>query len=345
MEERTYRLNGTRTKSVAVAVLGSLFGLFILDMFLFEPIPNGTLLINMIIVVLLSVGIGVLVYFLHKDRFLKLCEDGIDHISGKNVTHYSFEDFLGTNVVKHSIYGIFTATYNYYNGIYTGPSRYIKFHVPGSENKSVQINCSALKADQFDEMIAYLSKNEFEQAEKTEAVESYFETEKLFEIPKQTIIMKNKSAALTVNAIIIIAAILLEILFIVIFKESILTLIIICLVTALVAGAVIALRIKSFNKFRNQVPEKITLDNYTLAVDGRTFPTERTIKVVMTPPSYDTKDRVLLITTNDKSVASYNFARLKKTDEAMSYPDYPSLYNNIKLWCLQRNISFMASLN
>ena len=334
MEERSYRINGTKARSILAASLGSLFGLFVLDMFIFEPIPNGTLLINMIIVVLLSAGIGVLVNFLHKDKFLKLCEGGIDHINGKNVTHYSFEDFLGTNVVKHST-----------NGIYTGTSRYIKFHVPGSENKSVQINCSALKADQFDEMIAYLSKNEFEQAEKTEAVESYFETEKLFEIPKQTIIKKNKSAALTVNAIIIIAAIILEILFIVIFKESILTLIIVCLVTALLAGAVIALRIRSFNKFRDQVPEKITLDNYTLAVDGRTFPTERTIKVVMTPPSYDTKDRVLLITTNDKSVASYNFARLKKTDEAMSYPDYPSLYNNIKLWCLQRNISFMASLN
>ena len=334
MEERSYRINGTKARSILAASLGSLFGLFVLDMFIFEPIPNGTLLINMIIVVLLSAGIGVLVNFLHKDKFLKLCEGGIDHINGKNVTHYSFEDFLGTNVVKHST-----------NGIYTGTSRYIKFHVPGSENKSVQINCSALKADQFDEMIAYLSKNEFEQAEKTEAVASYFETEKLFEIPKQTIIKKNKSAALTVNAIIIIAAIILEILFIVIFKESILTLIIVCLVTALVAGAVIALRIRSFNKFRDQVPEKITLDNYTLAVDGRTFPTERTIKVVMTPPSYDTKDRLLLITTNDKSVATFNFAKLNKNDEGMSYPDYPSLYNNVKLWCLQRNISFMASLS
>lgn len=334
MEERTYRLNGTRTKSVAVAVLGSLFGLFILDMFLFEPIPNGTLLINMIIVVLLSAGIGVLVYFLHKDRFLKLCEDGIDHISGKNVTHYSFEDFLGTNVIKHST-----------NGVYTGTTRYVKLHVPGTENRNVQINCSALKPDQFDEMIAYLSKNEFEQAEKTEAAANYFDTEKLFEIPKQTIISKNMSSAVTVNIIIAVAAVILELLFITTLKDTILTMIIVCLITALIVGAVIAIRVKLFNKFRDQVPEKITLDNYTLAVDGRTFPSERTIKVVMTPPSYDTKDRVLLITTNDKSVASYNFARLKKTDEAMSYPDYPSLYNNIKLWCLQRNISFMASLN
>ena len=334
MEERTYRLNGTRTKSVAVAVLGSLFGLFILDMFLFEPIPNGTLLINMIIVVLLSAGIGVLVYFLHKDRFLKLCEDGIDHISGKNVTHYSFEDFLGTNVIKHST-----------NGVYTGTTRYVKLHVPGTENRNVQINCSALKPDQFDEMIAYLSKNEFEQAEKTEAAANYFDTEKLFEIPKQTIISKNMSSAVTVNIIIAVAAVILELLFITTLKDTILTMIIVCLITALIVGAVIAIRVKLFNKFRDQVPEKITLDNYTLAVDGRTFPSERTIKVVMTPPSYDMKDRVLLITTNDKSVASYNFARLKKTDEAMSYPDYPSLYSNIKLWCLQRNISFMASLN
>lgn len=334
MEERSYRINGTKARSILAASLGSLFGLFVLDMFIFEPIPNGTLLINMIIVVLLSAGIGVLVNFLHKDKFLKLCEGGIDHISGKNVTHYSFEDFLGTNVIKHST-----------NGVYTGTTRYVKLHVPGSENKSVQINCSALKADQFDEMIAYLSKNEFEQAEKTEAVESYFETEKLFEIPKQTIISKNMSSAVTVNIIIAVAAVILELLFITTLKDTILTMIIVCLITALIVGAVIAIRVKLFNKFRDQVPEKITLDNYTLAVDGRTFPSERTIKVVMTPPSYDTKDRVLLITTNDKSVASYNFARLKKTDEAMSYPDYPSLYNNIKLWCLQRNISFMASLN
>ena len=95
MEERSYRINGTKARSILAASLGSLFGLFVLDMFIFEPIPNGTLLINMIIVVLLSAGIGVLVNFLHKDKFLKLCEGGIDHISGKNVTHYSFEDFLG----------------------------------------------------------------------------------------------------------------------------------------------------------------------------------------------------------------------------------------------------------
>ena len=345
MEERSYRINGTKARSILAASLGSLFGLFVLDMFIFEPIPNGTLLINMIIVVLLSAGIGVLVNFLHKDKFLKLCECGIDHINVKNVTHYSFEDFLGTNVVKHSTNGIYTGTSNYTNGIYTGTSRYIKFHVPGSENKSVQINCSALKADQFDEMIAYLSKNEFEQAEKTEAVANYFDTEKLFEIPKQTIISKNMASAVTVNIIIAVAAVILELLFITTLKDTILTMIIVCLITALIVGAVIAIRVKLFNKFRDQVPEKITLDNYTLAVDGRTFPSERTIKVVMTPPSYDTKDRVLLITTNDKSVASYNFARLKKTDEAMSYPDYPSLYNNVKLWCLQRNISFMASLS
>ncbi len=250
------------------------------------------------------------------------------------MTHYSFEDFLGTNVIKHST-----------NGVYTGTTRYVKLHVPGTENRNVQINCSALKPDQFDEMIAYLSKNEFEQAEETEAAANYFDTEKLFEIPKQTIISKNMSSAVTVNIIIAVAAVILELLFITTLKDTILTMIIVCLITALIVGAVIAIRVKLFNKFRDQVPEKITLDNYTLAVDGRTFPSERTIKVVMTPPSYDTKDRVLLITTNDKSVASYNFARLKKTDEAMSYPDYPSLYNNIKLWCLQRNISFMASLN
>ena len=334
MEEKTYKLNGSRIRSVVCTVLGALFGFFILDMFIFEPIPNGTLVINLIGVILLSAALGALVFFCHTDKALRLCENGIDHISGKKETHYSFEDFLGTNVVKHST-----------NGIYTGTSRYIRFHVPGTENKNIQINCSALKPAQFDEMISYLSKNEFKNAEKTEALDNIFETEKIFEIPKQTIISKNKSSALLANAIIIIIAVILEIFFIYLFKESVLTMILVCLILALIAGAVVAIRVKQFNKFRDQVPEKITIDDHTLAVDGRTFPVERTIKVVMTPPTYDIKERVLLITSNDKSVAKYSFAKFDNSKPEMSYPDYPSLYNNVKLWCLQRDISFMASLS
>lgn len=334
MEDKIYKLNGSRAKSVVCAVFASLVVLFVADMLLLEPIPNGTFLINMIGVVILSAGIGVLVFFCHSDKSLRLCENGIDHIVGKKETHFNFEDFLGTHVVRNST-----------NGIYTGSTRYIRLHVPGTENKNVQIDCSALKADQFDEMISFLSKNEFKQAENTEAFDNIFDTEKLFEIPKQTIVNKNKTAALLINAVIIIVAVLLEVFVIRISKDNILTMIILCLVFALIAGAVITIRIKQFSKFRDQVPEKITIDNYTLAVDGRTFPAERTIKVVMTPPTYNTKERLLLITSNDKTVARYSFAKLNEARPEMSYPDYPSLYNNIKLWCLQRDISFMASVS
>lgn len=334
MEEKIYKLNGSKAKSVICSVLVSLLGLFILDMVIFEPIPNGTLPINIVGVVLVSAGIGALVFFVHKDASLKICENGIDHFVGNKETHYTFSDFLGTNVIKHST-----------NGIYTGTSRYMKFHVPGTENKSVQINCTALKPDQFDELISHLSKNEFKQAENKEALDDLFEKEMLFEIPKETIISKNKSKDLLVNVVVIAVAVILEIFMFLAFKSvSILTTVLLCVIIALITGVVIAIRIKQFNKFRNQVPEKITIDNYTLAVDGRTFPAERTVKIVMTPVSYDTKDRVLLITTNDKTVAKYNFARLNNSDPSVSYPDYPSLYNNIKLWCLQRDINFMASL-
>lgn len=335
MEEKIYKLNSGKVKAVICAVLGSLIGFFILDMFIFQPVPNGTLPLNLAGVVLLSAGIGVLVFFAHRDASIKICENGIDHLVGKKETHYSFSDFLGTNVIKHST-----------NGIYTGTTRYMKFHVPGTDGKTVQINCSGLKPAEFDELISYLSKNEFKQAENKEAYDDIFETEKLFEIPKDTIIRKNKRKDLLVNVVVIVAAVVLELFMVLAFREiSILTTILVCMIVALVTGVVIALRVKQFKKFRNQVPEKITIDNYTLAVDGRTFPSERTIKVVMTPVSYDTKDRVLLITTNDKTVAKYNFARLNNADPDVSYPDYPSLYNNIKLWCLQRDISFMASLS
>ena len=334
MEERTYKLNGSRARSVIAVAAGTLFGSFILDMFIFQPIPNGTLPVNIVGIILFTAAIGTLVFFCHKDKSLRLCENGIDHIVGKKETHYSFEDFLGTKVIR-----------NHTNGVYTGTTRFVNFHVPGTENKKVQINCSALKSAQFDEMISYLSKNEFKQAENKEALDDLFDVEMLFDIPKETIVKKNKSAATLINAVIIIVAVILELLFIVMLKETVLTMILVCLAVALVAGVVIAIRVKQFNRFRDQVPGKITIDSHTLAVDGRTFPVERTIKIVMTPPSYDIKERLLLITSNDKSVARYSFARLDQSRPEMSYPDYPSLYNNIKLWCLQRDISFMASLS
>ena len=334
MEDKIYKLNGSRARSVIASVIATLCGALVLDMIIFQPIPNGTLVLNLILVFLVAAALGTLVFFIHKDKSLRLCENGIDHIVGKKETHYSFEDFLGTNVIR-----------NHTNGIYTGTTRFINFHVPGSENKKVKIDCSALKAAQFDEMISYLSKNEFKQAENKEALDDIFDVEMLFDIPKETIIKKNKSASMLINVVIAIVAVVLELLFIVMLRETILTMILVCLVIALITGAVIAIRIKQFNKFRDQVPEKITIDNHTLAVDGRTFPVERTVKIVMTPPSYDTKERLILITSNDKSVATYSFAKLDQSRPEMSYPDYPSLYNNIKLWCLQRDINFMASLS
>ena len=334
MEEKTYALNPGRIKTTVIAFIVMLLGSSILDLIIFQPIPNGTLPVNIAGVVLLSAVIGVLVFFINKEAYLKICENGVDHIVGKKEAHYPFADFLGVNVIKHST-----------NGIYTGTTRYMKFRVPGKDDKTVNINCSRLKAAQFDEIVAHLSKNEFAQSESKEELENLFDTEKLFDIPKETIIKKNKSKSLLVNVVVIVTAIILELVMYFACREiSILTAILVCAVIAVITGVVIALRVKMFAKFRNQVPERITIDNYTLAVDGRTFPAERTIKVVMTLPNDDTKDRILLITTNDKTVARYSFARLNNMDPAESYSEYSKLYSMIKYWCLQRDISFMASL-
>lgn len=334
MEEKIFNISGSRIKSVIVCFISSLFLLFIFDMIIFKPIPNDTVAVNMILVAVLSVAFAVLAFFLHKDEAIKLCDTGIDYIVGNKTTHYDFKDFLGTKVIKNS-----------YNGITTGYTRHINLHVPGSDNKTTYIDCSHLKAEQFDELIASLSKNDFEQSENKSASEDYFNVEQLFEIPKQTIVNKNKGRSLAVNAVVIVAAIIFIAFIIISFQDQLTTMILISLLFALTAGVIVAIRVWQFKKFRNMVPEKITIDNYTLAVDGRTFSAEHTFKIVMTPPSYNTKDRLLIITSDDKTVAKYSFARLNHNNPSLSYPDYPTLYNNIKLWSLQRNINFMASLS
>ncbi len=334
MEEKIFNISGSRIKSVIVCFISSLFLLFIFDMIIFKPIPNDTVAVNMILVAVLSVAFAVLAFFLHKDEAIKLCDTGIDYIVGNKTTHYDFKDFLGTKVIKNS-----------YNGITTGYTRHINLHVPGSDNKTTYIDCSYLKAEQFDELIASLSKNDFEQSENKQASEDYFNVEQLFEIPKQTIVSKNRAKSNLANAVIIVCAVILIAFFIILFYDQLSVMILITLIIALLTGLIVAVRVWQFKKFRNMIPEKITIDNYTLAVDGRTFSAEHTFKIVMTPPSYDTKDRILVITCDDKTVAKYSFARLNNSKPAMSYPDYPRLYNNIKLWCLQRNKNFMASLS
>lgn len=333
MQEKTYRLNGKKIPTSILAFFASGFLLFVFDMFIFKPIPNDTFAINMVIVAILTIGITILTFFLHKDRFIKVCADGIDVIAGKDTRHYDFADFEGTDVVKH-----------YTNGIYTNTTRHIKLNYR-EKNKILSVNCSALKPAEFDELISYLSKNEFEQAEKTEATERYFDNEKYFDINKDELCArKKKNSTILIVTTLVIAVVLAVFFLAVIFSVSPAIAIVFALVTAIIAGAVTALAVRSLKKYPDSVPSKITIDNYIIGIDGLTIDREKVVKIVMTPIKYNDKDRTLEIFMRDGTKHKYNFGKLTDSDKT-TYTDYPSLYNNIKLWCLQRNISFMASLS
>ena len=120
----------------------------------------------------------------------------------------------------------------------------------------------------------------------------------------------------------------------------------ISVITALLAGLTIALILRALSKTISCVPSRITIDNYNLGIDGKTIDKDKTTKIVMTPPNYDTKDRELKIYMMDGTVHKFKFGRLNQSNPASgTYEDYSSLFSNIKLWSLQRNISFMASLD
>ena len=335
MEEKSYDLNSSKVRTVLLGYFVSFFILAFLDIVFLKPFSNGTFMINFIIVLILAAGISVLLFFIHKDIVIKICSGGVDYIKGDKVTHYSFADFEGTKVVR-----------NYYNGIYTGTSRYLHFH-DTEKNKTVTINCCSLKPEEFDELVAYMGKNEFEQAEKTEATERYFDNEKYFDINKEAIVSDFKSKKiLTVAVTGIIAVILVVLLIVVLWEVSIAITIAVSGIIAIAAGFVIGLLLRSVSRFPAKVPSRITIDSHNIAIDGKTFDKEKVARIIMTPSSYDTKDRELFITMTDGTKLKYNFGRLNKAKPTVgTYPDYASLFSNIKLWCLQRNISFMASLS
>ena len=333
MEEKSYRLNMKKIPSVLCMAFASFVLLFMLDMFIFKPIPNDTLVINLVFVILLTIGLSVLIFFTHKDRFIKINSSGIDVINGKKTQHFEFKDFEGTDVVKH-----------YMNGIYTNTTRSIKLR-DTEKNKVRSIDCSKLKPIEFDELIAYLGKTEFEQVEKTEATETYFDTEKYFEINKEQICAKRKSKNITTIVITLIVAVILAVFFFaVIFSVEPVIAVAGALLCAVIAGVVVAVIANSIKKFPASVPARITIDNYNLGIEGTTIDKDKAVKIVMTPPTYDSKDRVMEIFLSDGTKYKYNFGRLSGNNEG-TYADYPSLFSNVKLWCLQRNISFLASLS
>ena len=333
MEEKSYRLNMKKIPSVLCMAFGSFVLFFLLDMFIFKPIPNGTLPLNLVCVILLAIGLSVLIFFTHKDRFIKISSSGIDIINGKKTQHYEFKDFEGTDVVKH-----------YTNGIYTNTTRAIKLR-DTEKNKVRSIDCTKLKPAEFDELIAYLGKTEFEQVEKTEATETYFDTEKYFEINKDEICAKRKSKNIISIVITLIVAVLLAVFFFaVIFSVDALIAVVSAVICALIAGVIVAIIANNIKKFPASVPARVTIDNYNLGIDGTTIDKEKTAKIIMTPPTYTSKDRVMEIVMSDGTKHKYNFGRLRETTNG-TYPDYPSLFSNVKLWCLQRNISFLASLS
>lgn len=269
-----------------------------------------------------------------KEHYIEILNDGFEITRGNKVTKYAFTDFVGSNVTK-----------NYTNGIYTGTTRELK--IKGKDGKVFNISASKLSEKQFSELVNYLSRSEFKETHDIEVVEGYFDEEKRFSIPRESIIKANKKPVVLWGASFIAATVLCIVLFVVYFliNKSL-----IFFIPAVVAGGyVLVFGVGEFipllKKSRKvmSIPEVVTVDSLGITVDSERYNLDNITNISMVPASYkDILTRDLIFKTKDGNTHKYNFGSAKNT--MTTYEEYDKLYTTIRMLCIAKNISFMSIL-
>lgn len=263
--------------------------------------------------------------------------NGIDVEAKNNVTHYDFSDYMGTSVIK-----------NYYNGIYTGKTRYISFHDESARlgNKKT-INFSQREKDDFMKIAADIDKTRFDVSDKSEELLNYFETPVSFAINNEAI--KNSTVKylllLTVLPLLIIL-IALAVSFFIPDETASLTIKCICAAVA-ICGVIIGIPEISFViKGMKNIPASVSMDPYTLRIDETAFSREAIEFVKITPSSYSKWERILTIKDRDGE-QRYTFGSSIQNPHKVNprtMPDYDRLYGTVRLWCHLYNVTFYSDL-
>ncbi|MBR1796857.1 MAG: hypothetical protein IJ757_02415 [Clostridiales bacterium] len=261
--------------------------------------------------------------------------NGIDIEAKNKTTHYDFSDYQGTHVIK-----------NYYNGIYTGKTRYISFHDESVKlGKRKMLNFSHKEKDDFIKIAADIDKTIFDISEKPDEVLRHFETPVTFEVPDD--IKRNsikRILLLTVLPVVLITIALIVSLFI----DNVVGTMIkaFCLAGYVVELILVIPEISYIIKGMKNIPERLGIDAYAIKIDDDSFAREAIEYLKLTPSAYRKWERRLTIRDRDGehiySFGSSNNNLNKVNPRTM--PDYDNLYESLRLWCHLNNVTFYSDL-
>lgn len=293
------------------------------------------------IAVAIVIALTLLVFFLSKDKYITFTENGFEITSGNNSTRYSYKEYAGSKVTR-----------NYTNGIYTGTSRVIK--IKDLSGKTDDIECNGIGKDAFAEIVSYISINEITQNEGANVPENYFDNEKKYFVPSDTLIKANQKHFATISVLAGIGSIALLVIWIWAgFADTdingvrsgvISTAIVLGIIGIIIAAYYIAKQLRTFSRMKT-MPTAITLDSTSLKIDDKVFLPVNISSISVVPGNYEILTRDLVIMTHDGNVHRYCFGAGKnKNNNKLAYADYTELSNIIKLWCILNQVRFLYIL-
>jgi len=333
MDNRKFRVSSNKRLTSILAFLGG----FIAGL----AIANGVIGIDknaaacVIIAAIVAAAGALLCIIFVKEYYLQIFDDGFELVKGKKVTKYPFEAFAGSNVTRH-----------YMNGIYYGTSREISITQLGG--KPLKINANNLSKGKFAEMVTYLGETRFIKSHDMEASAEYFNEGREFRIPNDRIIKANKNKMTAQVGFTVALFAVFIVMGIYYFVNSIdsagfFTVWIfagiggaVLLVTEAVPGLI------AYNKIKN-LPDRIFLDGYSLAIGDMTLGVGNVLNILMVPADYDIMTRDMTVITKDNKKFRYCFGK-KDYKGKYTYADYDKLLGTVELWCIVNKVNFMSIL-
>lgn len=332
MENKKFRTSKNKQQAAGWTLLG---GLVVGTLLFYKLIPGFADNILKYVLIALAIGVvlAIVAAIVVKEQYLQVLDDGFEVSKGKKTTKYPFKAFAGSKVTRH-----------YRNGIYTGTTREIK--IIKNDGKPDTINANRLSRDSFSELVSYLSKNEFKETCDIEVSADYFNQERLFNIPSESITKGCKGRLILWIIGTAVLALLAVGCLIGYFTNGSSFFLAAAIVMGIVAiiFAVINISKAAIDVQRTKnIPHHITCDAYTISIGSETLKPDVITSISMVPGSYDILPRELIVITKEGTKYKYFFGRNKNGDKS-TYSDYDNLYTTIKLWCITKDVNFMSIL-
>lgn len=333
MNDRKFRVSSNKLITSVVALLAGFIGGLALANGIIGISNNAALCLVIAISVALVAAALFLIFV--REYYLQIFEDGFELVKGKKVTKYPFSAFAGSNVTRH-----------YMNGIYYGTSREIS--ITQASGKPLKINANNLSKNKFAELVTYLGQTRFTKSHDMEATAEYFKTGHEFIIPNDRIIKANKNRMMvrcgfTIAVFVIFLGMTGYYLATHEDSAGFFT----AYIFAGIGGVVLLFTeaIPSIIAYRKilTLPNRIYVDEYSLAIGDKTLSAGSILNILMVPASYDILTRDMIVITKGNERFKYNFGK-NEHENKRTYADYQNLCNTIELWCIVNKINFMQIL-